>query len=218
MLGLSPRTIHYRLREYRGALELPPGTPVALAGGLDEPDTPSLETLLALLPRRADVAGALLAVRSAEADARLQERLGVPLPRLALQGGRENEYFAQGDLEVPLPIYQRNQTGAAVATARVATRRVERSAARSQAEAELRAAYAGYEGTRVALATLHAADDAVVLTERLATRAYELGQRDLASVLLARRTAAEALQRRLETLVARARALIAVDQAAGRLR
>ncbi len=176
----------------------------------------ALAALLASLPRRPDLAGALLVVRAAQADARLQGRLGVPLPSFSFQGGRENEYFAQGGLEVPLPIYQRNQTGRAVATARVATRQAERVAGLARAEAELRSAYAGYEGTRAALATLRAADDAVGLTERLATRAYELGQRDLASVLVARRSAAEARQRRLETLVALARARVAVDQAAGR--
>lgn len=79
----------------------------------------------------------------------------------------------------------------------------------------MRAAYACDEGARGASAALRAADAAVGLTGRLTTRAYELGQRDLPSVLAARRTAAEARQRRLETLVALGRARVAVDQAAG---
>jgi cobalt-zinc-cadmium efflux system outer membrane protein len=204
------------LATLRGELGVPAEASVGLVGDLEEPAAPPLEALLASLPRRPDLAVALLAVRAAQADARLQGRLGVPLPSFSFQGGRENEYFAQGGLEVPLPIYQRNQTVSAVATARVVTRQAERVAGLARAEAELRSAYAGYEGTRAALATLRAADDAVGLTERLATRAYELGQRDLASALVARRSAAEARQRRLETLVALARARVAVDQAAGR--
>ena len=204
------------LAALRGEAGLPPTAQVELAGNLEEDDAPPLGALLALLPRRSDLAGAELAVRAARADARLQGRLGVPLPSLSFQGGRENEYFAQGGLEVPLPIYQRNQTARAVAAARVATRQAERVAALARAEAELRAAYASYEGARGSFAALRAADDAVGLTERLATRAYELGQRDLASVLVARRTAAEARQRRLEALVALGRAQVAVDQAAGR--
>ncbi|MBK8694933.1 MAG: TolC family protein [Deltaproteobacteria bacterium] len=202
------------LAALRGEAGLPPTAQVELAGNLEEDDAPPLGALLALLPRRSDLAGAELAVRAARADARLQGRLGVPLPSLSFQGGRENEYFAQGGLEVPLPIYQRNQTARAVAAARVATRQAERVAALARAEAELRAAYASYEGARGSFAALRAADDAVGLTERLATRAYELGQRDLASVLVARRTAAEARQRRLEALVALGRAQVAVDQAA----
>ncbi len=204
------------LATLRGELGLAAETEVALAGSLEAADPPPLLELLARLPRRSDIAGAALAVRAAQADARLQSRLGVPVPRLSLQGGRENEFFAQGGVEVPLPIYQRNQTATAVAGARVATRQAERVATLARAEAELRAAYATYQGFRVALATLRAADEAVDLAEHLATRAYELGQRDLASALVARRTAAEARLRRLEVSIDLARAQVAVDQAAGR--
>lgn len=204
------------LATLRGELGLAADARVVLAGGLELPDSPPLPELLARLPRRPDLAGAVLAVRAAQADARLQSRLGVPVPRLSLQGGRENEFFAQGGVEVPLPIYQHNQTATAVAGARVATREAERAVALARAEAELRAAFATYQGFREALATLRAADEAVDVAERLATRAYELGQRDLASVLVARRTAAEARLRRLEVSIELARASVAVDQAAGR--
>ena len=189
--------------------------PLELTGSLDVEDAPPLETLLARLPRRPDLVHGALAVRAARADARVQTRVGIPLPRLSFQGGRENEYFLQGGVEVPLPIYQRNQTGAAVATARVATRTAERMALLARAETELRAAYASYVGARETIEALRTADAAVDLVERLSTRAYELGQRDLASVVVTRRAAADARAVRLDAVIALARARIAVDQAVG---
>lgn len=189
-----------------------------VTGGLEVDDAPSLEALLAQLPRRPDLVHDALVVQAARADARLQARLGVPLPRLSFQGGRENEYFVQGGVEIPLPVYQRNQTGTAVATARVATREAERAAALARAAADLRSAYASYLGAREAFAALRNADSAVDLAERLATRAYELGQRDLASVVVVRRTAAEARATRLDARLALARARLAVDVATGVVR
>lgn len=199
----------------RSQVGLTSHVPVDVTGSLDVEDAPPLDALLVQLPRRPDLVHGALAVRAAQADARLQTRLGVPLPRFSFQGGRENEYFLQGGVEVPLPIYQRNQTSAAVATARVATREAERAALLARAEAELRAVYASYVGAREAFSALRTADDAVDLVERLATRAYELGQRDLASVVVARRAAAEARAIRLDAAIALARARVSVDQAVG---
>lgn len=202
----------------RPTVGLGPEAQVDLVGGLEVAEVPPLDALLARLPQRPDLVHDALAVRAAQADARLQTQLGVALPRLSLQGGRENEYFVQGGVEIPLPIYQRNQTQAAVATARATTREVERASALARADGELRAAYAAYLGAREALDALRRADDAADLAERLAPRAYELGQRDLPSVVVVRRASADARVTRLDAVVALARARVAVELAAGLLR
>lgn len=77
---------------------------------------------------------------------------------------------------------------------RVASRRAKRVVVPTRAGAELRAAYAGHEGFRASHATQRAAGRAA----DLATRVPKLGQRDLADVLVVRRTAAEGPWRRLE--------------------
>jgi cobalt-zinc-cadmium efflux system outer membrane protein len=176
---------------------------------------PGLTELLAGVSRRADIARAAAQRGVTRADATLQRRLGKPLPRLTVSGGRSGEYFADGGVEVPLPIYQRNQTNVAVADARIETSRVEESALIARAQGEIRAAYALYLGARAALQALTEAAPSIVDAEHLATRGYELGQGSLGNVLAVRREVAGARLALLEAQVAWRRARIAVEFASG---
>ncbi len=92
-----------------------------------------------------------------------------------------------------------------------------RAAVRMRAEGELRAAYARYQAARATVDALATARSAVEDAERLATRAYELGQNDLASAVMVRREAALARMSDLEARIMLARARVAVDRTAGTL-
>ncbi len=201
--------------QLRARLGLSPGTRVALAGSLEVSVAPPLEDLIAGLPRRRDIVRAVEAIEVARGDLELQRRLGGIVPRLTVFGGRDSEYFLRGGIDVPIPIYQRNQMRVAVAGARVETTGAERAAVRERAEGELRAAYARYLAARSAAASLSAVRAAIDDAERLATRGYELGQHDLASAVLVRREASLARTADLEARIALARTRVAVDRAAG---
>ncbi|MEI8255483.1 MAG: TolC family protein [Deltaproteobacteria bacterium] len=200
--------------QLRVRLGMGPGT-MALSGTLAVGDAPRLEDLVAGLARRRDVVRAGEAIETARGDLELQRRLGGIVPRLTVFGGRDSEYFLRGGIDVPIPVYQRNQTRVAVAGARIETTGAERAAVRARAEGELRAAYARYLGTRAAAAALGAARTAIDDAERLAMRGYELGQHDLASAVLVRREASLARTADLEARIALARARVAVDRTAG---
>lgn len=191
--------------------------PVRVSGELPLGEAPPLALLLASLARRPDVRRAEASAEAARRDGALQERLAVPLVRAGLGLGRENEYYARVGLDVGLPVFQRNQTSVAQARAQVLVALAEREYLLAQAESELRAAHAHFEGARLALATLDEALAFAADAERLALRAYELGQRSLAETLVLLREAARLRQSRHEAAASTARARLALDRASGEL-
>jgi cobalt-zinc-cadmium efflux system outer membrane protein len=202
----------------KGKLGLPATQPVIVTGSLtDAPEAPALDSLIARALRRGDVERVDRAVPTAEAVAKRESRSGVPVPRALLGAGRENETFAHVGLDVPIPVYQRNQTSRAVADARVGTAGAEQSATRIAAEAEVRAAHATYLGARDAFQTRTAALPSVTDLEKLAWRSYELGSMPLASVVVSRREAAMARAGHLAAAVTLARARTALERASGSL-
>jgi len=202
----------------KGKLGLPAAQPAIATGALaDAADMQPLDTLVARALRRGDVERADRAVPVAQAVAKREGRSGVPVPRALLGAGRENEEFAHVGLDVPIPVYQRNQTNRAVADARVATAGAEQSAARIAADAEVRAAHATYLGALEAFRTRTAALPWVTDLEKLAWRSYELGSMPLASVVVSRREAATARAAHLEAAIALARARAALERASGGL-
>lgn len=176
---------------------------------------PTLEQLLAHLDQRPDVLRCNQSIELARADVMLQQRLAYPLPRLGLAGGRENEFFARVGLDISLPVFQRNQTAIAVAQEQVAVRVAERAMVLRRAETEVRAAYARYESAQSALTALQSTVQITAETERLATRAFELGQRELTATLVVYREAALARAAHLEATINVALAQFAVERAAG---
>lgn len=197
-------------------LGLDPRSPAEVAGSLGPPEgAVDLDALVARTARRTDVLAAAASVQAARAEAEVQRRGAIPVPRLTLQGLRENELYVQGGVELSLPVFQRNQTARAVLAATAATRATQESAARARAEGEVVAAWRRSEGARAAFEALDASTRAVDDTERLATRAYELGGSDLSSVMVVRRTVMDARAARVEALLAWVRARVALDAAAG---
>lgn len=202
--------------ELLATLSLDPQSPMEVSGTLAPPAPPAaLDELLARADRRSDVLSAGAMAQLARADVEVQRRAGTPVPRLLLQGIRENEVFLQAGLDLPLPIYQRNQTARAVSAAVAATRDAQREALRARARAEVVAAWRRSEGAGRAFEALSMALGAVDETEHLATRAYELGRSELATVLVVRRTAMDARAARVDALLAWVRARVALDVAAG---
>ncbi len=202
--------------ELLAALALDPQATTEVAGTLAPPTPPAaLDELLARADRRSDVLAGGAMAQLARADVEVQRRLGSPVPRLLLQGIRENEVFVQAGVDLPLPIYQRNQTARAVSAAVAATRDAQREALRARARAEVVAAWRRSEGAARAFEALSGALGAVDETERLTTRSYELGRSELATVLVVRGAAMDARAARVDALLAWVRARVALDVAAG---
>jgi cobalt-zinc-cadmium efflux system outer membrane protein len=201
----------------RARLGLSPQAQIRLGGSLDAAPAPPLDALLPRLRQRPDRRRAQAAIDVADDDARLQRRLGVPAPRVTAAGGRDGELFARFGLDLPVPVYQRNQTARAVADARRATAAAEATLVDAAADADLRAAYATYVAAARAYEVLHAAAPATSDAEHLATRAYELGQTTLPNLVVARRETASARVAHLDARIALARARAALDKAAGAL-
>jgi outer membrane protein, heavy metal efflux system len=202
--------------EILAALGLDAQGATEIAGDLAPPPEPaSLETLLARAERRSDVLSSEALVLLARTDVEVQRRAGLPVPRLMVQGIRENEIFVQAGVEVPLPVYQRNQTARAVSAAVAATRELQQEALRARARCEVVAAWRRSDGAARAFAAINGARGAVGESERLALRAYELGRADLVDLLVMRRAAMDAQAAQVDALVTWVRARVALDVAAG---
>lgn len=200
----------------RTQLGLTASQALTLAADDGEAQTPpGLDAALARLASHPLAAKAEAAARAEAANAELQGRLGIPTPRLLVVGERSPEYTGRLGLELPLPLFQRNQTETAVAKARAQTALLETSLVRAALEADLRAAHARWSGAREAFEVLNASLGAIEETEHLALRSYELGQGRLNDAVFARREAANARLSLLEARAALARSRLQVDLASG---
>ena len=203
------------LARLRARVGLAPATPVDVTGSLVPTEPRPLTVLVARLRSQPGVVRSLDVMRAAESEARLQNRVGYPIPRVTASTGRDPDGYVHVGLDVPIPVYQRNQTNAAVADARAKTAEAEHGSALLLGDAELRAAYAAYEGARDAFRTLDEVAPSVDDAEHLAIRSYELGQSSLSDLATARREAAAARVDRLEAEITLARARIALDALTG---
>ncbi len=206
------------IEQLRGLLGIEQGITINLVEDRSEVEAPHLPSLLAQLKDRPAFKQRAAVLRSAVADAALQKRLRIPMLSLLAEGGRSPETYVMGGIGAALPVYQRNQTNAAVAAARVTTGEVEVSGLGRRAEAELRSAYASYMGRRAAYAALENGAPAMADAEHLATRGYELGEGTLASVITVRREVASARLALNDARWALSRARLALDLTAGVIR
>ncbi len=218
--GVARRAVAERDRE--GLLErlkarvgIGPRELIAVSGALDGDDTPELDVLVARLRNQPSAVRALTAIRVSEGNELLQRKLGMPTPRVTAGGGRDPDSYLHVGVDLPLPIFQRNQTNRAVSAAQTDTARTEYTSALILAEADLRAAYAEHLGARDAVRALQAAMPSVEDAERLASRGYELGQTTLTEVITIRREAAAARLALVDAQVAFARSRIVLEQMAG---
>ena len=201
----------------RVRLGIAAGEPVALSGIAMRNELPPLEALVNRLPQQPAVVNALASVSAADTDASLQRRLRMPSPRVTAGGGVDPDSYVHIGLDLPLPVFQRNQTNVAVTAARSDTARAAYASTLALAEGNLRSAYAEYLGARNALSALEGAMPQVEDAEHLATRGYELGKSTLTDVLAVRREAAAARLAFIDAKVSLARAHVAVELLAGTL-
>lgn len=201
----------------RARLSIPKEDTIHVVGALTPDALPPLESLIARVKNQPTVVAALATKEVAEFDERLQRRVGTPVPRVTASTGQDPETFLHVGLDVPIPLFQRNQTNVAVSHARVATTRAEYDAALWLTEAELRASYIEYRGALEALQALDAATPSVDDAEHLATRAYQLGQSTLTDVAATRREVLAARIARIDAQIALARTRVKVDAIAGTL-
>ena len=210
----AAQSLQLALYQHLGLDPPPEAAPLTLPAA---PPPPALQPLLQQLPQRPD----LLLARSTEAAARLhsglQERLAWPVPRLTLEAARNPEYTAEIGLELPLPVYQRNQTNAAVAVAQLQSRSLATRLSERRASTELRAAHGTYTAAVAAYTTLQAAAPAMDDAEHLAQRGFALGQIGLASWVAARRETVQARAALIDAHTAAVRAQVALALAAGQV-
>lgn len=195
------------LRERAGTrlkarLTWPPSSPLPLEPA-DSERLPSLEwSALADRSETPEVRRREAEVRQAEAD--LQVAAGMRWPNFALraeESQEEDSHILLGGVRFSLPIFNRGAGERAAAKARLDRARLELGIAQQTALADLRGAFAQYQRQRAAVEELRL-NAAPLLADnvRLAQRSYEVGEIDLAEVLIIRRETLDARSRYLDRL------------------
>jgi cobalt-zinc-cadmium efflux system outer membrane protein len=207
------------LLELSALLGLASGKPAQVSGPLvPEGTPPPLEVLLKQVERSAPVRAAEARLRAAEARMARERSAGAPTLSLLAQYERDDgANIGTLGVALPLPILNANALGKATSSAEARAARAEYDAVRAATEGELRELYARYEATRKARDSLLPTGAAVKEAVALAARSYELGESDLASVLLVHREALEAEQALLEIEHQHAEAKILLFLAAGQV-
>jgi outer membrane protein, heavy metal efflux system len=181
-----------------------PGAEVA--GSLVPDETvPPLAQLLASAERQARVQSAAAAVEAARA--RYQSERAARSPTVSLLAQYERDDGANIGLlglSVPIPVLNRNRAEVVSSGAEVTSTKARLRLERASAVGQLRTLYARYAATKGAVTSLEPTARLAARAVQLATRGYELGENDLASVLMVRREAVEAEAALLEALFAHA--------------
>jgi cobalt-zinc-cadmium efflux system outer membrane protein len=202
-------------------------TPPALGGDLRLPPT-GIEAarLLATVESRPDVRAAAARVETARRQVALEQAKRVVDVSVGAgwqhnfpvggPGGVKGADFLVGSLSVPLPFSHvyKGELQAAHAAQRQAQSQLE--AARVRAASELKQALARFDAAARRVAIYDSgilADSETVLEKTLYS--YQRGSATLVEVLIAQRTASDVHLAYLDALAARARAVAAVEQAAG---
>lgn len=198
-------------------LGLAPGTQVVAAGSLRLRRPADLEGLLAAVPNRPDLRAIDADIRDAEADVRLGRATARPDVGLGARFKREEGHRAVlGELTIALSVFSQGQELRATGSARASRLRVELAATRASVESEVRTLYAAYLAREGALAAFEQdAMPGVDENEALARRSFEVGQINLAELLLIRREIVETRLEFLNRLLEVAESVIEQDAAAG---
>ncbi|AUX38094.1 metal ion efflux outer membrane protein [Sorangium cellulosum] len=198
------------------------GSPAAQAlpveGSLVPPgEPPPLASMLGEVERRPDVGAAEASVDAARAKAERERAAGWPTVNVVAQVEHDDgANIGMLGLAVPLPILNANRAGAATAAAEIDVARAHADAARAGAVGQIHQLYARYRATKEALQALAPTAALMERAAAISARGYELGEKDLASVLLVRREVIEAEAALLEAEHAHAAAKIELFVAAGR--
>jgi cobalt-zinc-cadmium efflux system outer membrane protein len=192
-----------------------PGVSGAL---VPEDEVPPLAALVGRIDERPDLRAAGASVAAAQAKAERERALGSPTLSLLAQYERDDgDNLGLLGFAVPLPILNANSVEAATSAAEVSLTRARAARTRALAVGELKALYARYLATKAALESLAPTAALALRAVNLATRGYELGENDLASVLLVRREAIEAEGALLEAESTHSAAKLELLIAAGKI-
>ncbi len=193
------------------------GQSTASGSLVPEGEPPPLDVLLRQVDQQAPVREASARVEAARARANRDDSSGTPTLNLLAQYERDDgANIGMLGVALPLPLLDANRLARVTSSAAIQAARAREDAARTLAAAELRELYARYEATRRAMESLLPTAATVTEAVALATRAYELGEGDLASVLLVHREALDAERALLEAEHAHAAAKLELLVASGR--
>jgi outer membrane protein, heavy metal efflux system len=181
-------------------------------------EPPPLPLALKQLSRRTDIRAAQAEFAAAQAKA-LREQAG-RWPTVSLLGQYERDdqaNIALIGLAVPLPVLNANHAEVLTSNAEVVTAKARLAQTQHAAGSQVKELYARYVATRAALGSLTPIASLATRAVNLATRGYELGENDLASVLLVRREAIDSQEALLAMQQAHAAAKIELMVVAGEL-
>jgi cobalt-zinc-cadmium efflux system outer membrane protein len=181
-------------------------------------DPPPLAVLLRELAQQTDVRATAATLDAAKA--RLSRERAAKWPTVSVLAQYERDDRANIGLlglAIPIPVLNANRANVATAEAEVDAAAARLTASRAGAEGKLKELYARYQSTRATLEVLAPVAAIAKQAVDLSTRAYELGESDLASALLARREALDTLVTLLDAEHAHATAKIELFIAAGRI-
>lgn len=188
--------------ELRVLLGIPASQTVTVGGSLR--DSLGSADALSLAPDRPDLR--VLEAEIAEADAEIRLARTLRWPDFGVRGSyskEEGDRIVLGGVGVSLPLFNRGQESAAVATARLNRLRAERDALARSIEVEVRGAVAEYDALRAASAEYERTVMPLVEeNERLALESYDIGQIGLADLLLVRRESLDARRAFIDQLIA----------------
>lgn len=176
---------------------------VTVNGSLRDALTPASGDLVSRAADRPDVRLLEAEIAEAEADQRLARTLRWPdFGVRASYGKEEGDRVILGGVGFTLPVFQRGQEAAAIASARLARLRVERDALTRTIEAEVRGAMATHDALRTATSEYERTVLPLVgENEKLALESYEVGQIGLGDLLLVRREALDARRAFIDQLI-----------------
>lgn len=194
------------------------GTPSVEGALVPEGEPPALALLMKQSDQRPDVRAAAASVDAARAKSERERAARWPTVSVLGQYSRDDgANIGLVGLAVPLPVLNANRTEVLTSAAELTTAKARVAQSRSRAEGQLRELYMRFLATRAAMDTLAPTAALASRAVNLATRGYELGENDLASVLLVRREAIEVEEKLLETQHAHAIVKIELLTLAGRI-
>jgi outer membrane protein, heavy metal efflux system len=200
-------------------LGLPLERGAAVSGALvPEGQAPELALMLRQTAERVDVRAASARVQAAQARANRERAAGAPTISLLAQYERDDRAnIAMLGMAIPLPVLNANSTAKATSAAEVDVAKAEQLVTRREAESDIRELYTRFEATKRAREMLAPTATVAKTAINLAVRGYELGENDLASVLLVHREALEAERALVDVEYAHAAAKLELLVAAGRV-
>jgi cobalt-zinc-cadmium efflux system outer membrane protein len=193
---------------------------LGVEGSLSRPGEADLAAALHASSQRPDLRALQAAVQEAEAEAQLGATFAKPQYGVGVRYSREEgDHIVLGGMTVMLPVFAKGQEQRAVAAARATRLRAELDAARTQVQAEVRAAFDAFTHRLAAVRVLETeAMPGLDENDQLTSRSFEVGQLGLPELLLIRRELLDTRSQYLDALLEAALARINLDASAAILR